>query len=94
MFFKCASLIIRGFLVTTTLSPFCNANLRNASADKKASDDSITTAIFEVGEITSGRENSGRLRFGEPGGDAGEHARRKLRERLAGSHQAEIDVGL
>ena len=50
--------MIRRFLVTTTRSPRCNANFRNASADKNASDDSIPTAIFDVGEITSGREKS------------------------------------
>ena len=47
---------MRGFFVTTTRSPFCKANLRNASADKNASEDSIPTAIFDCGEMTSGRE--------------------------------------
>ena len=44
--------------MTTTRSPRCNPNFRNASADKNASDDSTPRAIFDVGEITSGREKS------------------------------------
>jgi hypothetical protein len=39
-------------------------------------------------------EDSRRLRFSEPSGDASEHPRREFGQRLAGRHQAEIDVGL
>ena len=39
-------------------------------------------------------EDGRRFRFGEPGGDAREYARRKFWQRLAGSHQAEIDIRL
>ena len=48
----------RECLVTTTRSPASKGNLRKASADKNASEDSIPTAITEVGDITSGREKS------------------------------------
>ena len=34
------------------------------------------------------------LRVGEPGGHASQHAARKLRQRLARLHQAEVDIGL
>ena len=48
----------RECLVTTTRSPASNGNLRKASADKSASEDSIPTAITDAGEITSGPRHS------------------------------------